>query len=309
MLSLQEIGIFLAAGESGSFSEAGRLLHLSQPAVSQAIHHLERRLGVRLFDRVGRAVQLSEAGQALMPLARELLAVSNRIEECVATLQEGVTGKVLVGCSTTSGKYLLPRLIARYREQFPHVRVDVLVHSRNTVLNMLLEGQVALGVTSKQIEHHDLEYSTLFRDEVILIAPADHPWARGRCAHSDDLLDIPLIMREENSGTMEVVTHGLQAHGISPDMLNVAMVLGNTEAIVMSVEEGIGLAFVSRLAAGRSLATGGVVEIAVEGLSLHRDLMIARSRRFPPGRAAAELWAFIHRNPVAALLVTALGVP
>jgi DNA-binding transcriptional LysR family regulator len=174
--------------------------------------------------------------------------------------------------------------------------VDVLVHSRKTVLSQLIEGQIGFGISSKQIEHHDLEYLPFFKDEVILIAPADHPWARSCHIHPDDLLDVPLIMREKGSGTAEVVTQKLEALDMVPEKLNMVMVLGNTEAIAMSVEEGIGLAFVSRLAAARGLALGRLVEISIEGVTLTRDLYIARNRRFPFTRSQAAFWEFTRHT-------------
>ncbi len=128
MLNLQELQVFLAAAEQGNFSEAGRLLHLSQPAVSQTIHNLEKRFGAQLFVRHGRAVRLSDAGETLMPMARELLTSANRIEETMSSLHGAVVGMINIGCSTASGKYLLPGLIARFRKEFPQVRVDVLIN-------------------------------------------------------------------------------------------------------------------------------------------------------------------------------------
>jgi DNA-binding transcriptional LysR family regulator len=247
-----------------------------------------------LFVRQGRSVRLTEVGQALKPMARELLALAWRLDETIASLQGEVVGEIDIGCSTASGKYLLPGLIARFRERFHQVRINVLVSSRNAVIERLLSGQIALGVTSKRIDHRDLEYREFFSDEVILIAPVDHSWASYGLIYPDDLLDEPMILREEVSGTREVMLEGLHQHDISPDMLNVAMVLGNAEAIEMAVEEGIGIAFISRLAASRCLEAGRIAEVRVEGMSLQRNIYMARNRRLPTTRAQAEFWDFVH---------------
>jgi len=248
MFTLNELDIFLTAAELGNFSEAARRLNISQPAVSQAVSSLERYFGMDLFLRHGRSVRLTEAGQALKPMARELLAMSWRLDETMISLQGKVVGEINIGCSTASGKYLLPGLIARFRKQFPQVRINVRVTSRNSVIDRLLTGQASLGVTSKLIEHRDLEYQDFFTDEVILIVPADHPWTSYRMVYPDDLLDEPMILREEGSGTREVLMEALRKQDISPDMLSISMELGNAEAIEMAVEEGLGLAFVSKLA-------------------------------------------------------------
>jgi DNA-binding transcriptional LysR family regulator len=296
MLNLDALKVFLAAAEHGSFSEAGRQLHLSQPAVSQIIQGLERQLGAQLFVRQGRTAQLTEGGQMLVPMARELLNSAQRVEQTMLSIQGEVIGEMSIGCSTASGKYLLPGLIARFRRQYPQVRLNVLVTSRESVINKLLNGEVALGVSSKQIEHTDLEYQDFFKDNVILIVPANHPWAQYRKIYPDDLLDEPMILREEVAGTREVLMDGLQKRDISPEMLNVAMVLGNAEAIEMAVEEGLGVAFVSRLAASRGLELGRVVEVEVEGMELSRNIYLVRNRKQPFTRAQMEFWQFIKED-------------
>ena len=300
MLNLNELTVFLTVAETNSFSAAGRELHLTQPAISQKIDNLEKHFSARLFHREGRTVRLTEAGQALQPLARELVAGAIRLEETMASLHGEVIGEMNIGCSTASGKYLLPGIVARFRRSFPHVRINILISSRQSVVEKLLSGVATLGVTSKIIEHRDLEYRDFYCDEVILIVPENHAWARYRQIYPDDLLDEPMILREEIAGTREVLVEGLQGHDISPDMLNIAMVLGNAEAIVMAVGEGIGVAFVSRLAALRDLELGNVVEVAVSGMSLRRNLYLVRNRRLPATRAQMEFWNFVSAaQPVA----------
>ena len=293
MLNLEAIKVFLAVAEYGSFSEAGRQIHISQPAVSQIVQGLERQLQVQLFIRQGRNAQMTEAGQVLVPMARELMSSSQRVIQTMLSLQGEVIGEMTIGCSTTSGKYLLPGMIARFRRKYPQVRLNVLVTSRDSVMNKLINADVPLGVSSKQIEHPDLEYQDFFTDNVILIVPAEHPWAKFRKVYPDDLLDEPMILREELAGTREVLMDGLHAHDISQEMLNVAMVLGNAEAIEMAVEEGLGIAFVSRLAASRGLELGRIVEVEVEGMQLSRDIYLVRNRKQPLTRAQTEFWQFI----------------
>jgi DNA-binding transcriptional LysR family regulator len=295
MFTLNELDVFLTAADLGNFSEAARRLNISQPAVSQAISSLERHFGMDLFLRHGRSVRLTEAGQALIPMARELLATAWRLDETMTSLQGEVVGDIDIGCSTASGKYLLPGLIARFRRQFPHVRINVRVSGRGSVMDRLLTGRASMGVSSKRIDHRDLEYQDFFTDEIILIVPADHPWANYRLVYPDDLLDEPIILREDGSGTREVLLEALHDKDISPDMLTISMVLGNAEAIEMAVEEGLGVAFISRLAAARGLELGRVVEIKVDGMDLRRGIFLARNRRFPTTRAQSEYWDFVKQ--------------
>lgn len=295
MINLKELQIFLAAAENGSFSEAGRQMHISQSAVSQMVGNLERQFGTVLFERSGRSMHLTETGQALLPMARELLAAANRLEESMLSMQQDVAGQTIIGCSTTSGKYLLPLLIANFRKSFPKVRIDVHVASRQSVISKVLEGYYGLAVTSKVIDQPDLEYQDFFSDEIVLVVPKNHPWARFPKIYPDDLLDEQFILREEGAGTLEIFYEGLRQHDISPESLKVAMVLGNAEAIAMAVEEGIGIAFISRLAAARSLGDRRLVEVEVAGMKLSRKIFIARSLRLPASRVQQEFWDFVQR--------------
>lgn len=296
MVNLQELEVFLAVIEHGSFTEAGRALHLSQPAISQTIQSLEKRFGAQLFVRQGRAVRLSDAGQTLLPMARELLTASHRLEESMASLHGVIAGKVVIGCSTASGKYVLPGLIAHFRQEYPDVRVDVEIYNREEVIRRLATDQLQFGVSSKQIEHRDLIYHDFYRDEVVLIVSADHPWARFRRIRPDDLLDAPMILREESAGTREVLRQSLREHDLALDMLNVVMVLGNAEAIAMAVAEGIGVAFVSRLSAAQGIELGRIAEVQVEGMSLTRTLYFARNQRLPMTRTQSTFWEFMQQN-------------
>ena len=294
MLSLYELSVFLEAAECGNFSETGRNLHLSQPAISQKIENLQKHFGTKLFVRDGRSMRLTESGMALRPLAKELITAARRIDETMVSLQGEVIGEMTIGCSTASGKYLLPGLIASFRKSYPNVRINVNVTSRKSVFNKLLGGDVALGISSMKIPHRDLEYKEFFKDDVILIAPAGHQWEDVDSIKPEELMDEPIILREEAAGTRDVFMKAILELGFSPDMLNVAMELGNAEAIEMAVEQKIGVAFISRLAAERGLELGYISEVAVRGLDLTRDIFLTRSKRSPSTRAQIKFWDFVN---------------
>lgn len=292
-MRLAELEIFVAAAEAGSFSGAADRLHLSQPAVSQNIRSLETAFRVQLFERVGRRVRLSEAGSVLLPMAREVLEASLHLEDTMGKFHGEVAGDLIVGCSTTSGKYVLPAMMATFRVQYPAVHLRVPVFGRDEIYRRLLDERLRLGVMSRLIEHRDLEFQPLFEDRVILVAPPSHPWSQFGRALPADLVDQPLILREGPAGTTEVVADVLSRHGISTDQLNVIFELGNAEAIALAVEEGIGLAFLSELAVARSLALGRLKAIEVEGLDMRRMIYLARTRRHPLTRVEERFWRFV----------------
>jgi DNA-binding transcriptional LysR family regulator len=293
MAQISELKVFVIAAEELSFSRAAERLHLSQSAVSQNIQSLEREYGVELFERRGRSLRLTTGGQALLPMAQETINTLQRMSEAMNNLEGKVAGDLIVGCSTTSGKYLLPNLVAAFRREYPQVRVSIKILAREDVIARLIDERLALGVTSQKVDHRDLEYVPFFEDRVILIVPAQHRWAAFGRALPADLVDEPLIVREERAGTSQVMIEGLARHNITLDMLNPVMEIGNAEAIEMAVEEGIGIAFVSELAAARGLALGRIKAVEVEGLDLRRAIYLAHNVRHPLTRAQDRFWSFV----------------
>jgi DNA-binding transcriptional LysR family regulator len=292
LVELSTLRVFLAAAEEKNFSRAAERLHMSQSAVSQNIQAMERAYNIELFLRRGRSIVLSEAGQALLPMAREVMRAARLLEDGLQEVNNQVGGELLIGCSTSAGKYLMPALLSTFQQQYPAVHPRVKIFGREGVYERLLNQAIPFGVASKHFEHRDLECMPLFDDRIYLIVPVNHPWATYGRATPDDLLDQPIIMREEISGTCETVLENLKGYGITPDRLNVVMELGNPEAIEMAVERGVGIAFVSEMVAARGLAFGRVKKVELEGLSLHRTVHMARHIHYPFTRAQGLFWDF-----------------
>jgi DNA-binding transcriptional LysR family regulator len=295
MLNIHEMNIFLLAAETENFSETARQLHMTQPAVSMQIQSLEQRLGVTLFERAGRSIQLSEAGEALLPMARDLVSMSLGIEETMKSLGGTVVGHLKIGCSTTAGKYILPQLVARFRRQHPGVHVSVYTKGRDQVMHMLCDGLTHISVVSSLVHCRDAEFQPFFTDRVVLAVPVDHEWGKRSNIKPHELCDVDFILRAEPAGTRQIMVEGLLDHGIHLDDLNIVMELGNAEAIEMAIEEGIGVSFISRLVAQRGVETGRLKTVDVEGLKLERKIYMAYNIRRAATRTQSEFWNFVHQ--------------
>ena len=292
MVELSTMRVFLVAAEEKNFSQAAKRLNMSQSAVSQNIRTMEQIYNVELFQRHGRSVVLSETGAALLPMVREVLRAARLMEDSLQDIKNEIGGDLLIGCSTSAGKYLMPALLSMFQLDYPAVHPRVKVLGREGVYDRLLNQVLPFGVSSKHFDHRDLECMPLFEDRIFLIVPSTHPWAAYGKAMPDDLLDQKLILREEISGTCETVMEGLKSYGITPDMLNVTMELGNAEAIEMAVERGVGIAFVSEMVAARGLAFGRVKKVELQGMDLRRTVHIARHVNYPFTRAQSLFWDF-----------------
>jgi DNA-binding transcriptional LysR family regulator len=306
VLNLSEMQVFAVAAETENFSEAARRIHLSQPAVSQQVRSLEKYFGVELFTRSGRGVALTDAGKILLPLARELLDLSHRTEETMRSLKARVAGHLIIGCTTTAGKYVLPIMAAAFRQHHPNVEMTIEMCNYPSVVDPLLAQDICLGISSTKIVHRDMECQPFFTDYVVLVVPADHPFAQRSSVQPVELLDQPFILREERSSTYRMLEEELAEQGIRLDQMNVVMVVGNAEAIEIAVEHGLGIAFISRLAARHGLASGRLVEVPVEGLHLERPLYVVRNSRCAKTLAQERLWCFFqeHRETTAQTLNT-----
>lgn len=292
MVELSALRVFLIAAEERNFSKAAQRLHMSQSAISQNIQTLERTYKIELFVRHGRTVELSEAGQTILPMVREVLLAARLLEDGLQEVNNQIGGELLIGCSTSAGKYILPTLLAEFRHDYPAVHPRVKIISRDSVVERLLSRLIPIGIASRHIEHRDIESVPLFDDRIILIVHPSHPWATYGRAFPSDLLDQPFITREDTSGTCETVMEGLKPQNITIDNFNVVMELGNTEAIEMAVERGVGIAFVSEMVAARGLALGRIKKVEMEGLDLRRRIYMARHIGFPFTRSQSLFWEF-----------------
>lgn len=300
MLDAHQLNVFLTAAETLNFTEAARLLNMTQPSVSQHIQTLEQHFQTSLFIRSGRQLTLSDAGLALMPMARQMVRLSVRIDETMESLRGEVHGYLRVGCSTTSGKYVLPFLLAHFLRQHPKVQATCQVAPRVQAVEDLCDGKVHVALASpEEFSRREVEYRLFFTDPILLIVPNNHPWAFREVIEPEELVDADFILREEGSGTREVAERGLSDLDLELGDLNTILTLGNSEAIALAVQEGLGVGFVSRFVNSR-LVPDGVTPVTVRGLSLHQDVYIAQNARLQPTKAQSAFWQFVTdpENPV-----------
>jgi DNA-binding transcriptional LysR family regulator len=293
MLDVHQLNVFVAAAESLNFTQAAKQLHMTQPSVSQHIQGLERHFDMSLFSRNGRNLELTDAGMALLPLAKEAVVLSVRIDETMASLKGGLYGHLMVACSTTPGKYILPHILARFHNIYPQVRVTCQVSPQIDALQSLDDGSAHFALFSlPHTGFPDVEAITFIYDPIILIAPLDHPWAQRGEIEAQELVEGDFIVREASSGTFSAMREALAQHNISISDLRILITLGNAEAIALAVQEGIGVGFVSKLVIDR-LCQDKVAEVRVRGMEITRQIYIGRNNRHLASNAQKAFWDFL----------------
>lgn len=299
MLDAHQLNVFITAAKTLNFTAAARQLHMTQPSVSQHIQSLEHHFGAQLFVRTGRQLHLTDAGKTLLPMAQEMVSMSHHIEETVESLKGEVHGHLMVGCSTTVGKYVLPFLLAEFMRVNPKVEASCYVTPRHVAVKMLCENEVHLALASSQEFCREVSYREFISDPIILIVPLNHPWARREEIEPDELLEADFIFREKGSGTREMTEQGLEGLGIKIDDLHTVLTLGNSEAITFSVQEGIGVGFVSQMIVSR-LVPNTVAKVNVRGLNMLQNIYIGSHMSRPATAAQKAFWEFVTdpSNPV-----------
>ena len=268
MLDIHALQVFLEAARTENFTKAGQALNLSQPAVSMQIRSLEDYLGVELFERDGRSIRLSKSGQALVPLAEQVVQMALSVEESIRHSEGEVAGNLVIGCNESSAMYVLPHLVARFQRLYPDVYVSIPIVSRPEMVERLASGDYDLGVAAIRVPGHAVSYRHFFTDQLKLVAASSHPWARRESIEAHELMSERLVCREPDSACRRAVARGLEPLGMTFDQLNPVMEVGSPEALAMAVEHGIGVSFVSLLAAMPRLSLGRLAIIEVEGLEL-----------------------------------------
>jgi DNA-binding transcriptional LysR family regulator len=276
-MDTRQLAAFCAVVERKSFSEAAERLGVTQPAVSQQIRSLEERLGQQLLDRSGRRVEPTEAGNRLYRSAQRMLALERQLVDEVAGGSEGpMRGQLALGASTGPGGTVVPELLCEFSEVNPHITVDLTISDTQTIVEQVARRELELGVVGATPRNRAVAYEPFFRDEVILVCPADHRFA-GKTIALDDLRDEGLIAMQEGAGVRQVIDDELRGAGTRLADLGVRLELGLQESVKSAVEAGHGVTFISRTAVGRELGSGTLAEARVRGLEPSREISLVRA--------------------------------
>ena len=261
-MELFQLRSFLRVAEEGSVTRAAEALYLTQPAVSQHVRALERELGVALFDRTGRGVQLTPPGSALADYARRVLALLGECREVIGDLKAGATGRIVLGAGATTSIFHLPGWLRAFQEAFPGVEVVVRTGRSKEVVKLVLEREVDLGLVTSPVEHPDVNVAALYEEEIVLVAARSHPLAGGIAA-PEDVAAAPLILFPQGTGFRDYLDRALADAGIAA---RVKMESDSVEAIKSFVAVGLGLSFLPAPAVVAEVASGTLDRVQVAGL-------------------------------------------
>ena len=294
-MTLEQLRIFVAVAEQEHMTRAAGVLNLTQSATSAAIAALEDRYAVKLFDRIGRSIRLTDAGRQFVIEARAVLARAVAAEAVLTDLTGLARGTLSLAASQTVGNYWLPPLIHRFHQRYPGINVTLKIGNTEQVTAWVHNGLADLGFIEGDIEDSGLSITNVANDELVLVVAATHPWATMKKPTAAQLKDGKWVVREHGSGTRHVLETVLSGLGIVRNDIDITLELPSNESVRAAVVAGAGATIISRIVVANLLTSGALVELKIPMPS--RRFFLLRHKEHHVTQAERELEKLIADTP------------
>ncbi|MBP2627716.1 MAG: transcriptional regulator, LysR family [Firmicutes bacterium] len=272
-MTLRHLTIFLCVCDEGNMTVAGQKLHIAQPSVSQAIAELEKYYNIRLFERLGRKLFITLAGQQLITYARHIVHLCRETEEAMHGIHHNPM--IRVGASVTVGTCILNDIIVEFRRQNPHVKMIATVNNTKIIEGMLLLDELDIGLVEGKIHSQGILSQSFMEDELVLVTGIFHPLTKKSRVKLADIDHTEFIVREEGSGTRELFESVMASRGIS---WRVAGVYNNAETIKKFISAGLGISVMSRMAVEKEVQRNELAIIEFDDVYFKRQFSIVRHK-------------------------------
>jgi len=267
--------VFLAVAENLSFSKAAEELFISQPAVTNHIKELESKLNVTLFERKGNKIYLTDAGKLAYNHLKPIRQLYREMEFDLERLNDAFKGTLRIGASSTISQYLIPKVIAAFYKRYPKIELFLLNGNSFEMEQKLLENEIDMALVENEASQANIKYIDFLNDEIVAVTGSNSVYSKQRLISVADFQQIPIVLREKGSGTLQVIQNALTKHNIILDKLNILIHLGSTEAIKNFLLDFDGIALVSEKSIEKELRLKEIVKISIKNISLNRKFRIA----------------------------------
>nr|YP_009496471.1 rubisco operon transcription regulator [Attheya longicornis]AWT39184.1 rubisco operon transcription regulator [Attheya longicornis] len=277
--TLQQLRILKAIASEKNFTRAAEILFVSQPTLSKQIKILESNLGIILLDRKNNKISLTEAGKIFLQYSERILALCEESCRALNDLKNGDRGNLSIGASQTIGTYLMPRVLAIFAQEYPHISVNVQVDSTRKIVKNIIDRNIDIAIVGGEIPEESrkkLSIETFVEDELKLIIPKSHPFAvrSKQMINKEDLYHLNFITLNSNSTIKKFIDNILIQNDIETRQFNIVMQLNSIEAIKTAVSLGLGAAFVSSSSIEKEIKLKTVEILTIENIKITRTLSI-----------------------------------
>lgn len=276
-MDIHQLRVFTSVFKNKSFSKASEELHLTQPTISNHVKALEDEFGCKLFDRLGRTIIPTKEAEILFNHSMELIEKASAIKEAIGEIRKDLTGKLIVGASTIPGVYLMPRIMKEFQKRHPSTTFQILISDSRGVVESVSKHELLLGIVGAQLGNEQINYLPFVEDELIVVS---YPSRAGKNRMTlKELVKLPMILREEGSGTRNETEKFLESKGVSIDSLKVAGIFGSTDAVKQAVKAGLGVSVLSKFAVADELQHKILDEIKLTDVEMKRRFYIVTHKK------------------------------
>jgi DNA-binding transcriptional LysR family regulator len=267
--------VFMSVAENLSFSKAANDLNISQPAVTRHIKELEERYKTNLFERKSNKIYLTKAGEKVYNAFKEIAQQYRNLDFEIGQMHDNISGEFKIGASSTISQYIIPKVIASFHKRYPKIQIYLMNGNSFEMEKLLLDNQVDIALVENHSSQVSIRYKDFLDDELIVVTGKNSVYAKRETITKDDLLQIPIVLREQGSGTLEVIKQTFSQQNVGFENLNTLIHLGSTESIKNFLQDFDGLAIVSERAVQTELYLKTLVKLEVTGFAIPRKLRIA----------------------------------
>jgi len=267
--------VFMSVAENLSFSKAANDLNISQPAVTRHIKELEERYKTNLFERKGNKIYLTKAGEKVYNTFKDIAQQYRNLDFEIGQMHDSISGEFKIGASSTISQYVIPKVIASFHKRYPKIQIYLMNGNSFEMEKLLLDNKVDIALVENISSQSGIRYRDFLDDELIVVTGKNSVYAKRETIGKDDLLKLPIVLREQGSGTLEVIKQMFSQQNVSFESLNTLIHLGSTESIKNFLQEFDGLAIVSKKAVQNELYLKTLVKLNVTGFAIPRKLRIA----------------------------------
>lgn len=279
MLDIHQLEIFAKVAELKNFSKAAQEMYLTQPTISQHVSSLENYLGIKLFDRMGKEVALTKAGEILYRYAKQITALRGEAQQALDHFRGKKSGHLTLGASTIPGEYILPSLLGKFKREYPSISVTLRIGDTEEIIDELLTSKIELGIIGAKISHARLHYTSFVEDELIVVVPRGHRWWKKTSIGIQELCDEPFIMREAGSGTRISMEKRLDEIGIPPDRLKIIAEVGSTTAVKQAIKAHLGVSLISERAVEEEIRLEQFRKVPIKKVEFKRTFFIIQDKK------------------------------
>ena len=270
-MNIRSLKIFKTVCETKNMTEAGKKMHMTQPAVSQTIINLEKDLQVKLFERIKNRLELTYSGRVLYKYSQKIMRLVNESEDMMHQIADLNKGKLRVGASMTIGTYLLPEIINEFKEENKALEMPIVIDNTVHIVDKILNNELDIGFVEGPFQSNEIVTKLFIKDKLCLVAGPSY-YSKGiKEVDIGDLNNEDYIMREQGSGTRKITINKFEELNIN---YNIEHVLNNFEAIKKVVAANMGIAFLPEISVKQEVEAGNLVKIQVRDLKIKRDFKI-----------------------------------